>query len=63
MLELRECLIDRARGAGSAGLGEDSGAHFVRAAEKNLNGKKQAASRTSQPLAFTVVTQTRREGA
>lgn len=41
MLELRECLIDRARGAGSAGLGEDSGAHFVRAAEKNLNGKKK----------------------
>jgi integrase len=55
---IRESLIDRARGASSAALGEDSSAHFVRATQSGTNGKKQAISRTSQALDVSGVTRT-----
>jgi len=54
---IRESLIDRARGASSAVLGEDSGAHFVRAPENSKSGEEQGASVTSQPLDLVEVTQ------
>ena len=56
---IRESLIDRARGASSAALGEDSSAHFVRATQKGTNGNKQVTSTSSQVLEFSGVTQTR----
>jgi hypothetical protein len=59
---IRESLIDRARGASSAALGEDSSAHFVRATQNGTNGKKRAASTTSQVLNLSGVTKTRGDG-
>jgi hypothetical protein len=43
---IRESLIDKARGASSAALGEDSSAHFVHAAQNGTNGKKTSNANT-----------------
>ena len=59
---IRESLIDKARGASSAVLGEDSGAHFVRAPENSENGEGQAASTMPQPLDLVEVTQGKGDG-
>ncbi len=56
---IRESLIDRARGASSAALGQDSSALSVGATRNGENSEKQAASKTSQPLTMIGVTQTR----
>lgn len=56
---IRESLINKARDASSAALGEDFSAHFVRAVQKGQNGKKQVTLKTSQPLGMHMVTQTR----
>jgi len=55
---IRESLINRARGASSAALGEDFSAHFVRATQNSKNGKKQITLKTSQALDPDRVTQT-----
>ena len=55
---IRESLIDRARVASSAALGEDFGAHFARGAQNGTNGNKKPASKTLQALSVTAVTQT-----
>jgi len=55
---IRESLIDRARGASSAALGEDSSVHFVRATQNDKNDKKQTASKISQALITNKVIQT-----
>jgi integrase len=54
---IRESLIDRARGASNAALGEDSGALLVRAAQNSRNDKKTVLSETSQGIVFTKVTE------
>jgi len=59
---IRESLIDRARGASSAALGEDFGAPLVRAAENREHGEGTAASATSQPLELIEVTQSEGDG-
>ena len=48
---IRESLIDKARDASSAVLGEDFSAPFVRALKKSTNCKKQAVSTMSQAFA------------
>ena len=55
---IRESLIDRARGASNAALGEDSGALLVRAAQNSRNDKITVLSETSQGIVFTKVTET-----
>jgi hypothetical protein len=55
---IRESLIDRARGASSAALEEDSSALSVRATQNGENGEKQTALKTSQPLTMIGVTET-----
>ena len=59
---IRESLIDRARGASSAALGEDSSAHLVRAAQNGKNSKEQAASAMAQPFDAIEVTTSRVAG-
>ncbi|MFH1613644.1 MAG: tyrosine-type recombinase/integrase [Planctomycetota bacterium] len=55
---IRESLIDRARGASSAALGEDSSALSVRATQNSQNGNAEAMSKSSQPFVLTEVKQT-----
>jgi hypothetical protein len=54
---IRESLIDRARDASSAVLGEDSSAHFVRAGQNGKNTKELAVSAGSQLLDLKGVAQ------
>ena len=56
---IRESLIDKARDSSSAVLGEDFGAHFVRATQNSPNGKKKTTSAISQALDLHRLTQTR----
>ncbi len=55
---IRESLIDKARDASSAALGEDFSAHFERATQNGKNGEKQNSIKASQALVMTRVTQT-----
>ncbi len=55
---IRESLIDRARGASSAALEEDSSALSVRATQNGENDEKQTASKTSQTLNLTRIAET-----
>jgi integrase len=54
---IRESLIDRARGASNAALGEDSGALLVRDAQNSKNGNKTVLTKASQGIVFTKVTE------
>ena len=56
---IRESLIDKARDASSAALGDVFSAPFVRATQKGTNGKKQAASTRLQPFDIHRAIQTR----
>jgi len=47
---IRESMIDRARGASAAALGENSVANLLQVTQKSQNGKKQAASTTTQVI-------------
>ena len=55
---IRESLIDRARDASSAALGEDYSALSVRATQNDENGERQAASKQPQTLNLIGVTRT-----
>jgi hypothetical protein len=55
---IRESLIDRARSASIAALGEDFSALSVRATQNGENDGDQTASKTSQALNMIGVTQT-----
>jgi hypothetical protein len=56
---IRESLIDRARGASSVALDEDSSALFVCAGKNGIKGKKKVTQKTAQALTSHRLTQTK----